>query len=131
MTFLHNDQVGKLLLRLTLGLLMLPHGIAKLVGGVGGIQGMLAGAGLPEILAFGVYIGEIVAPLMIIVGWYCGIGALLIVVNMIFAIFLAHSHEVLALTEHGGWAIELQAFFLLTALVLMFTGPGRISLNNR
>ncbi|MFV8835581.1 DoxX family protein [Aquisalimonas sp.] len=129
MTFLHNDDVGKLLLRLTLGLLMLPHGIAKLIGGVGGIQGMLAGAGLPEFLAFGVYIGEVVAPLMIIAGWFCGIGALLIVINMLFAIFLAHSHEIFMLSQHGGWAIELQAFFLFTAVVLLFTGPGRIGMN--
>ncbi|SEO68252.1 DoxX family protein [Aquisalimonas asiatica] len=129
MTFLHNDDVGKLLLRLTLGLLMLPHGIAKLIGGVGGIQGMLAGAGLPEFLAFGVYIGEVVAPLMIIAGWFCGVGALLIVINMLFAIFLAHSHEIFMLGEHGGWAIELQAFFLFTAVVLLFTGPGRIGMN--
>lgn len=131
MTFLHNDDVGKLLLRLTLGLLMLPHGIAKLIGGVGGIQGMLAGAGLPEFLAFGVYIGEILAPLMIIAGWYCGLGALLIVINMLFAIFLAHSHEIFMLGEHGGWAIELQAFFLFTAVVLLFTGPGRIGMNRQ
>lgn len=129
MTFLHNDDVGKLLLRLTLGLLMLPHGIAKLIGGVGGIQGMLAGAGLPEFLAFGAYIGEVIAPLMIIAGWYCGIGALLIIINMLFAIFLAHSHEIFMLTETGGWAIELQAFFLFTAVVLLFTGPGRIGMN--
>ncbi len=129
MSFLQNDAIGKLLLRLTLGLLMLPHGIAKLVGGVGPIQGMLASAGLPEWLAFGVYVGEVVAPLMIIAGWYCGIGALLIVINMLFAIFLAHSHEIFMLTEHGGWAIELQAFFLFTAVVLIFTGPGRIGLN--
>ncbi|WP_290649821.1 DoxX family protein [Aquisalimonas sp.] len=126
---MRNDDVGKLLLRLTLGLLMLPHGIGKLVGGVGGIQGMLAGAGLPEFLAFGVYLGEVIAPLMVIVGWYCGVGAVLIVINMLFAIFLAHTHEIFQLTEHWGWAIELQAFFLMTAVVLALIGPGRLGLN--
>ena len=129
MSFLQNDHLGKLLLRLTLGLLMLPHGIAKLLGGVDHIQGMLASAGLPQWLAFGVFIGEILAPLMVIAGWYCGIGALLIVINMLFAIFLAHSHEIFQLSGTGGWAIELQAFFLFTAVVLILTGPGRIGLN--
>lgn len=129
MSFLQNDHLGKLLLRLTLGLLLLPHGISKLIDGVGPIQGMLVDAGLPSWLAFGVYIGEIVAPLMVIAGWYCGLGALLIVVNMLFAIALVHAHEIFALASSGGWAIELQAFFLLTAVALILTGPGRIGLN--
>lgn len=131
MTFVRNDHIGKLLLRLTLGLLMLLHGIGKLVGGVGGIQGLLANAGLPGFLAFGVYLGEIVGPLMVIIGWYCGIGALLIVINMVFAIYLAHTHEIFQLTQSWGWAIELQVFYLMTAVVLILTGPGRISLNGR
>lgn len=131
MAFLQNDQLGKFVLRLTLGLLLLPHGLNKFIDGIGGIQGMLAGAGLPEWLAFGVYIGEIVAPLMVIVGWYCSIGALLIIVNMLFALFLVHSHEIFALGSNGGWAIELQAFFLMTAVVILLLGPGRIGLNSR
>ncbi len=131
MTFLQNDHLGKLLLRLTLGLLMLPHGIAKIIDGIGGIEGMVVDAGLPAFIAYGVYVGEIVAPIMVIVGFYCGVGALLIAINMVFAIALAHPHELFDLTQHGGWALELQGFFLLTALALMFTGPGRMSLNGR
>ena len=41
-----NDSVGKLILRLVLGVAILLHGIAKLTGGIGGIAGMVAGAGL-------------------------------------------------------------------------------------
>lgn len=129
MAFPRNDQLGKLVLRLTLGLLLLPHGLAKFIDGIGGIQGMLASAGLPEWLAYGVYAGEILAPLMVIAGWYCTIGALLIVINMLMALFLAHSHELFVLGSNGGWAIELQVFFLMTAVVLMLTGPGRMGLN--
>ena len=129
MAFPRNDQLGKLVLRLTLGLLLLPHGLAKFIDGIGGIQGMLASAGLPEWLAYGVYVGEILAPLMVIAGWYCTVGALLIVINMLMALFLAHSHELFVLGSHGGWAIELQVFFLMTAVVLMLTGPGRMGLN--
>ncbi|MCC5812627.1 MAG: DoxX family protein [Ectothiorhodospiraceae bacterium] len=126
-----NDDVGKLILRLTLGILMLFHGIPKILGGVAGIKGMLAGAGLPEFIAYGVYVGEVLAPILIIIGFYARWGALLVVINMIFAIFLAHSHELFALNQHGAWALELQGFFLFTALALMFTGPGGIGLNRR
>jgi putative oxidoreductase len=126
-----DDNVGKLILRLTLGGLMLPHGIAKLVNGIGGIQRMLGNAGLPEVLAYGVFVGEIVAPLMLIVGWYARWGAVLVAINMVFAIMLAHSHEIFLLGRAGGWAIELQAFFLLTAIALIFTGPGRLAINRQ
>ncbi|MCP1673243.1 putative oxidoreductase [Natronocella acetinitrilica] len=123
-----DDGIGKIVLRLTLGLLMLPHGIAKL-GGVGGIQGMLSNAGLPEILAYGVFVGEILAPIMLIIGFYARWGAVLIVINMIFAIFLAHSHEILMINERGIIQLELQYFFLMTGVALIFTGPGPLSVN--
>ncbi|MCH8544233.1 MAG: DoxX family protein [Alcanivorax sp.] len=122
---MHNPDIGKLILRLTVGGLMLFHGIAKLTGGIAGIKGMLAANGLPQFFAYGVFVGEIIAPLMLIVGFYSRIGAALIVVNMLFAIGLAHTAEIFALTPQGAWAIELQLFFLLTALALIFTGPGK------
>ncbi len=124
-----GDDIGKLILRLMLGVLMLFHGVPKLIHGIDGIRGMLAGAGLPEILAYGVYVGELLAPVMLIIGFYARWGAGLIVVNMLFAIFLAHPHEIFLLTERGAWALELQGFFLLTALALVFTGPGGLSIN--
>ena len=125
------DSTGKLILRLTLGVLILLHGIAKISGGVAGIEKMLAGNGLPGFLAYGVYVGEILAPILVILGLYARIGAAIIVVNMLFAILLVHRADLFVLTKTGGWGIELQAFFLFTALALAFTGPGRFSVNQR
>lgn len=51
---MQNADLGKLILRLTLGLLLLLHGIAKLENGVGWISGSLQGYGLPGFLAYGV-----------------------------------------------------------------------------
>jgi len=76
-----NDS-GKLVLRLALGLLVLLHGIAKLRHGIGAITGMVGGAGLPAWVAYGVYIGEVAAPLMVIAGWYARIGGAIIAINM-------------------------------------------------
>ena len=124
---LHNDALGKLILRLTVGVLMLLHGIAKIMnpGKVDFIGGSLAGSGLPSILAYGVYIGEVIAPLMIILGVFCRYGAIIVVINMVFAIFLMHSGELFALTDQGGWRLELQGFYLFGALAIVFLGSGR------
>lgn len=127
---LENADLGKLFLRLTLGGLLLFHGIAKLFHGVGFIEGELASHGLPTFLAYGVFIGELLAPLMVILGYQTRIGALLIVFNMLVAIALVHGHQLLSLGSNGGWALELQGFFLFTALSVIFLGPGRYKLKN-
>lgn len=125
---MQNTDLGKLILRLLLGILILFHGVAKLVHGVGGIQDMLASAGLPEFLAFGVFLGEVVGPVLVIAGYQLRVGAALIATNMLVAIGLGHAHEILALSEHGGWKIELQAFYLFTAVAVFFLGPGKYAL---
>src|SRR3546814_15644711 len=88
-----SDDTGKLILRLTVGILVLMHGLAKLSGGVGGISGMLSSHGLPGFLAYGAYIGEVIGPLLVIVGLYSRLGALFIVINMVVAILMASTGQ--------------------------------------
>lgn len=125
------NDIGKLILRMTLGILLLLHGIAKITGGISGIEKMLEGIGLPSSLALGVYVGEVLAPLLVIIGFYSRVGAALIAVNMVVAIVLAHPADLLLLDRSGGWALELQGFFLFTALSILLMGPGRFSINRR
>lgn len=125
------NDVGKLVLRLALGVMILLHGVAKLTHGVGPIEGMLTGIGLPGYVAYGVFAGEVLGPLLLIAGFYARIGAALIAINMLFALVLAHSDELAQLSEQGGWALELQGMFLFTAIALLLMGPGRISVNRR
>ena len=124
---LHDDAFGKLIIRLGVGILMLFHGAAKVLhrDSLGSIRSMLEGVDLPGALAYGVYVGEVIAPLMIILGVYCRIGGLMVVVNMVFAIWLAHSADLFSITDHGGWALELQGFYLVSGLALIFLGSGR------
>ena len=126
-----NESIGKLILRLTLGALILMHGIPKLMGGVGGLSGMITSAGLPAFIAYGVYIGEVIAPILVLLGWYSRIGAALIAINMLFAIGLAHAGEIFTIGKTGGWAIELQGMFLFTAIAVALIGPGRYSINGK
>ena len=122
-----TDDIGKLVLRLTLGVLLILHGIAKIYSGVGPIAGMLQGHGLPGFVAYGVYVGEVLAPALVIVGFFARIASLVIVFQMLVAIYLAHQADIFALGGGGGWKIELQAFFLFTALSVALIGPGRFS----
>ena len=126
----HNDAVGKLLLRLTVAILMLFHGIAKIIhpGSLGFIESSLSGIGMPSAIAYGVYVGEVIAPLMIIAGFHARIGGLIVVANMIFAIVLAHTGDIFSLTQHGGWAIELQAFYLFGGLAIALLGSGKFAI---
>jgi putative oxidoreductase len=126
-----NSDLGRLLLRITLGGCMLLHGIAKLQGGIDGIAQGVTSIGLPGFVAYGVYVGEIVAPLLLIVGWYARVGGVLIAINMLFAIGIAHRADLFKLGEQGGWALELQGMYLMTAVALALLGPGRFSVDER
>jgi putative oxidoreductase len=124
-----SDALGKLTLRLTVGILMLFHGVHKIFNpsSLDFISKQLANADLPQGLAYGVYLGEVIAPLMIILGVFARFGGLLVFSNMIFAIVLAHRSQLLTLTDTGGYTLELQIFFLLTGLTVFFLGSGRIA----
>jgi len=124
------DDVGKLTLRLTLGVLMLFHGVHKILypAALGFIGGKLADLGLPHGMAYLVYIGEVVAPIMLILGVYSRIGGLLVVINMIFALILVHATQLLSLAKSGGWAVELEGVYLLCGLTVLMLGSGKVAL---
>ncbi|RYF07430.1 MAG: DoxX family protein [Comamonadaceae bacterium] len=123
-----TDDAGKLVLRLSLGVLVLLHGIFKIHAGVGFIAGMLEKAGLPGVLAYGVFVGEVLAPLLIIAGIATRAGAAIILVNMLVAFGLVHMGDLFALNKQGGWALELQGLYLFGALSVLLLGAGRYSI---
>lgn len=125
MGFIYNSDLGKLLLRFSVGFLMLFHGYGKLIHGIGFIEGVVVDAGLPSFVAYGVYVGEIVAPILLILGIQARISALVIAFTMINAIVLVHLDEIFTLTKHGALSIELPLFFLLSSLAVFFLGGGR------
>jgi putative oxidoreductase len=125
------SDTGKLILRLTLGILILFHGVGKILQGIDPIQGMVSGMGLPGFLAYGVYLGEVLGPVLLVLGFHARIGAGLIAINMVVAFLLVHTGDLLSLSPQGGWRLELQGMFLATALALVLIGPGRFSINQR
>ncbi len=70
--FLRNHDLGLLVLRLSIGGLLLFHGIHKAIFGIDAIGVMLEQLGLPAFIAYGAMLCETVAPVMIVVGlWLC------------------------------------------------------------
>jgi putative oxidoreductase len=126
-----QEDFGKLVVRLTVGVLLLFHGVHKVLTGIDPVQHMVAAQGLPEWLAYGVYLGEVVGPLLVIVGFLSRVGGLLIVVNMIVAVALSVLNKeagLVGLSASGGYVLELEAFFLFSGLAVVFLGAGRLSL---
>ena len=129
-SMLKSDNLGKLLLRVAVGGLMIFHGFFKLTHGIGFIEGMLAGRGWPGYIAYGVYVGEILAPVLIIIGLRTRLAALVVAIDMIMAIWLAHAGNLFTVKEAGGaWAIEIEAFYLLASLAIFFAGGGQYSVS--
>ncbi|TNJ35992.1 DoxX family protein [Prosthecochloris vibrioformis] len=124
-----NPDIAKLLLRLSLGGLMLFHGVHKVMHGIGFIQQAVAGANLPQWLGYGIYVGEVLAPLLLLFGYFTRPAALLEVIVMVMAVILVHPGELLSLDTHGGYALELQFLYLFGSLALFFLGAGRYSMS--
>ena len=122
-----TDVAGKLLLRAVLAILLLFHGFSKLAGGIGFITGMLEKAGLPGVFGYGVYVGEVVAPLLILFGIFTRPAALVVAINMVVALLLVHTGQFFTMSETGGWALELQGMYLGAALAVALLGAGRYS----
>ncbi|MGH1386430.1 DoxX family protein [Kordia sp.] len=125
-----NTDLGLLILRIAIGVLMLLHGIAKLKG-VSFIEGMLEGKGLPSFMAYGVYITEIIMPILIIIGFRTRLASAGFAFGVLFAIFLVHSGDIFTLTQHGGWGIELLGLYLFGAIALFFTGGGKLAMSTK
>jgi len=122
---------GILIHRLSLGILMFLHGIAKIDKGVYSIESLLEQSGIPAIIAYGVYIGEIVAPVLIIIGYKTRIAAVIFAVNCLVAMLLAHPDEIFTITKTGAWGVELLGLYLFGSVVIFLTGPGKFSISNK
>jgi len=120
-----SANIGKLILRLMVGGLLLFHGLHKLQHGIGPIKSMVVGHGLPEILAYGVYAGELLAPILLILGVYSRVWAGVIVVNMLMAAWLTNFRGTLGLGAYGAWGMETLMFYLLSALAIILLGSGK------
>jgi putative oxidoreductase len=127
----NTDDLGKLLLRVVLGVLILLHGVSKIMAGPAFVISAATSAGMPAAIGYLVYLGEVLAPILLIIGVWSRLAALIIAGNMAFAIFLVHMKQLTSISSSGGWALELQGMFLFSALALVLLGAGRFSIGGR
>lgn len=128
---LTHEDFGKFLLRLAVGGLMLFHGLHKLFAGIDGISGMLVAKGLPGFIAYGVLVGEVIAPCLIILGILTRPAALVLAFTMIVAWLMVGMNETWALDKTGAWAIESLVYFFVAGLAIAFLGAGKFALGNK
>lgn len=125
-------ESGKLLLRLSIAILILFHGFKKFSYGISGVKALVFKAGLPEFLAYGVYMGELIIPFLLIVGLFTRLSAIILSATMMAAIFLAFSDKFLILdAKTGGPLIELPLLYFLVSLSIAFLGAGKYSIDNK
>lgn len=123
-----TEDLGKLVLRVSLSVLLLFHGIHKLLNGLDPIRRLLEAHNIPDSFAYGAYLGELAAPVLILLGVYSRVGGLLVVGNMIVALLLVHTASFLMLAPTGGYGLELEAFYLFGGLAVALLGAGRFRL---
>lgn len=126
----NREDMGKLLLRVTLAVIVVFHGVFKLTHGVEWMERPLAAFGLPGFLAYGTYVAEVIAPLLLLLGYRARLAALVILFDLLMAIVLVLRSRIFTLTGGGGWGIELEAMIVLVSLSVFCLGSGRYRLGS-
>ncbi|WP_353118277.1 DoxX family protein [Myroides odoratus] len=119
------QDLGKFILRLGVGGLMIFHGIHKIIHGHDMIIEQLAAKGYPTWLWLGVPIGEIIAPVLLIVGAFTRLSGVLIAFTMVMSMVLVKGGGSFAISATtGGIGAELNILYLVGALAIAMIGPG-------
>jgi putative oxidoreductase len=136
--FKTNSDTAPLLARLTLGLIMFPHGAQKALGWFGGhgyegTMGFFTGTlGIPALFAFLVIVAEFVGSLGLILGFLSRVCAFGIAAVMAGAIAMAHKGNGFFMNWSGQQAGEGYEYHLLAiglALIVIIHGAGKASLD--
>lgn len=117
-----------LILRVTLGVLFLAHAGMKLfIFTPAGTAQFFGSIGLPPALAYIVIVWEIAAGLALILGIWTSLAALIIIPDLLGAIFTVHLHSGFFFNNpNGGW--EYPTFWAIALLVQALLGDGAYAL---
>ena len=132
-----GTDIGLLLLRLAVGGTFFAHGMQKVFGlwggpGIAGFARMLDTYGYQQAttLSWVTGIGELVAGAFVVLGVLTPIAAAGLVAVKINAVLIKLSSGFFVASPAGADAVELDVVLGLTAAAIVFTGPGRIALDN-
>jgi putative oxidoreductase len=120
--------LGLLIVRVIAGIALMYHGWGKIQTP---FSWMPPDAPIPSFLQFLAALSEFGGGLALVLGLLTPIAAFGIFCTMAFAVFAVHvksGHPFVATT--GGPSYELAAAYLGTALLVIFAGPGKFSLDS-
>ena len=123
------NDIARLILRLTLSIMLLFHGVHKIIHGISGVKHLVTNSSLPEFIAYGVYVGEVVMPILVALGLYARVASVVIALNMLFAIYLAYGSSLLELTKHGAPVFELPFLYFILSILVVLLGSGKYGIN--
>ncbi len=137
----HNlISVALLIARLTLGVVLFAHGAQKVFGwfggyGISGTAGYFQKTlGAPVMLAYIGVFAEFVASILLLFGASTGLVALIVIAQMLAAIYLSHAKDGFFMNYFGQLpsgheGFEYNLVLIGVALILFFAGAGRYSLD--
>ena len=124
------EDVGKLILRLAVAVLLGFHGVSKLTKGVAWMAGPLKAHHLPTFLSYGVYLAEVIAPLLLIIGFLTRPAAVVIAFELSMALYLVLGVKTFEVNRQtGALGGELQFLYIFAAIAIAFLGSGRFALS--
>ena len=120
------QPLALLLMRLTLGAIMVVHGYHKVFGGLHHHAQMVAGLGLPAWLGYVSSFTEFLGGLLVLAGLFTRAAAFAICINLAVAIWKVHWHNGLT-GDHG---IEFPLTAATLAFALIFFGGGPVAMDH-
>jgi putative oxidoreductase len=128
-----NDQslaaTGALVLRVSLGVMTLAHGLLKVfVFTVPGTVGFFESLGLPAAIAYLTIAAEIFGGLALIGGIFTRVAALALVPILLGAAWVHSGNGWVFSNQGGGW--EYPVFWAVALVVQALIGPGALALDN-
>jgi len=136
--FSTEDNLTPLVIRVMLGVVMLPHGAQKALGMFGGggfaatMKGMSQGMGIPSIVVLLIIASEFLGSIGLILGVatrFCAFGTFSIMTGAIFMVHLPNGFFMNWFGNQAGEGFEYHLLAIGMAVALMITGGGRWSLD--
>ncbi len=132
-----DDNLAGFIARIVLGIVILPHGLQKLLGMFGGggftkTVEFFTSTGMPSILAILIIVGESFGAISLILGFLARFSAAAITVIMLGAIFMVHLPNGFFMNWFGnqqGEGFEFHILAIGLGLVVMIIGAGRFSID--
>ena len=124
-------EFAPLIVRIVAGIIMAAHGFQKLQAGPGNFGGFLAqlGVPLPTLMGYVVTLVELLGGILLIVGLFSRLAALLLTIDLVAAIVLVKVNVGLIAPPQQVAGAELDLSLIAGFLVILFAGPGSVSLD--